>query len=279
MDERPAASWHELPPWVRRLSLTVAVVALGTIYLLMISGGVGTPPAEQAAGAAEPAGEVEALVARLEEALGGRDAWEGTRFLRFRFARVRTHHWDRYTGRHRLDAEDQAGRPIVVLHNVQTREGRAWVDGEQLTGEALEERLAAAHRAWVNDTYWLLMPYKLRDPGVRLELDGREEIDGVDYHRLRVSFGSDVGLTPGDVYWAFLHPETGLMDYWEYVLEGREPPPVRWAWRDWQQHGDILLAPRRVQAGGDRELPLDRLAVLDELPDAVFEGPAPPATD
>ena len=31
-----------------------------------------------------------------------------------------------------------------------------------------------AYAIWVNDTYWLLMPYKMKDPGVTLAYDGEE---------------------------------------------------------------------------------------------------------
>ena len=36
--------------------------------------------------------------------------------------------------------------------------------------EQLGEMLENGRRAWINDSYWLVMPYKLRDPGVTLEL-------------------------------------------------------------------------------------------------------------
>ena len=43
--------------------------------------------------------------------------------------------------------------------------------GKTLEGEA-EEVPGEAYGTWVNDTYWLLMPYKMKDPGVMLAHDG-----------------------------------------------------------------------------------------------------------
>ena len=44
-----------------------------------------------------------ALAARTVESMGGAEAWEATRYLRFNFFGARLHHWDRYSGHHRLE--------------------------------------------------------------------------------------------------------------------------------------------------------------------------------
>ncbi|HXO29659.1 MAG TPA: hypothetical protein VOA80_20070, partial [Thermoanaerobaculia bacterium] len=38
-------------------------------------------------------------------AMGGQAAWDGTHYLRFTFAGRRTHFWDKWTGRHRLEGK------------------------------------------------------------------------------------------------------------------------------------------------------------------------------
>ena len=162
-----------------------------------------------------------ALAEKVMASMGGEDAWQATRFVRFDFFGFRTHHWDRHTGGHRLEGKTRDGDAYVVLHNVNTRTGHAWLNGESLEGDALAEWLERAYGAWINDTYWLVMPYKLRDPGVHLAYDGQEEIDGVVFDKLLLTFDS-VGLTPGDRYWAYIHPETGLMERWAYHLQDWE---------------------------------------------------------
>lgn len=212
---------------------------------------------------------------RVMEALGGEEAWEATRYLSFGFAGARTHWWDRYTGRHRIEGRNREGQSYLVLHDVHDRgeEGRAWLDGEPAQGEAAAQLVKNAYAAWVNDTYWLLAPYKLRDPGVTLSYDGRETVDGVSYDKLHLSF-EGVGLTPGDQYWMYVHPETGRVDRWAYVLEGQQPPPTVWEWKGWERYGPgILLADQRVQPDGGRELPLDPISVPDELPEEAFTSP------
>jgi hypothetical protein len=217
------------------------------------------------------------LADRVIEALGGAEAWEATRFVVFEFAGARRHWWDRYTGRHRLEGTTEEGQPYVVLQDVhdEGEVGRAWVGGEPVVSDRADEMVRNAYAAWVNDTFWLISPFKLRDPGVRLELAGRETVDGVEYDKLHLSF-EDVGLTPGDQYWMFVHPETGRIERWAYVLESQEPPPTVWEWLDWERYGPgILLSSRRVRERDGRTLTLGPIAVPAELPDWVFGTPAP----
>ena len=69
-----------------------------------------------------------AVADRVMETLGGREAWQATRYLRFDFAVERegktlvrrAHTWDRRTGRYRVEATDEEGRPVVVLMNLHT---------------------------------------------------------------------------------------------------------------------------------------------------------------
>jgi len=218
------------------------------------------------------------VAARAMAALGGEKAWAATRFIRFTFAGRRTHVWDRWTGRHRLEGKTKEGEPYVVLENVATREGKAWVGGQPATGERAAELVENAYAAWINDTYWLVMPYKLRDPGVILRYDGEEVLDGTPYDRLALSF-EHVGLTPGDRYWAWINRSTGLMDRWAYVLEDQpaDADPTVWLWQGWQRYGKIELAPLRRRVGEERTLDLSPIEVSDAMPDAVFESPETPA--
>ena len=224
--------------------------------------------------AAQSTPSPESIADQVMKALGGKEAWDQTRFIRFTFAGRRTHNWDKWTGRHRLEGQTQDGKKYLVLDNINTHEGEAWLDGQKLEGAAAKEWLDRSYGAWVNDTYWLLMPYKLRDPGVNLEYAGSEQIDGKTYDKLHLTFGN-VGLTPKDQYWAYINRDTHLMDRWAYVLQDQAPgsEPTGWKWEGWQKYGKIMLAPTRSQVGGDRKLELGDIAVLDTLPDTVFTAP------
>jgi hypothetical protein len=279
------------PDSIRRLHS----VTLLFLILLLLLGTAFTETAiaeaavEEAAVAENSSPEGERSAALIADqaltALGGADAWDNTRFIRFEFFGFRLHHWDRYTGLHRMEGASREGVEYVVLHNVNDRGENAsgsqvWLDGKAVEGDSKKEWLNRAYRGWINDTYWLIMPYKLQDPGVHLVLDGEETLDGVVYDKLLLTFDG-VGVTPGDRYWAYINRQTGLMDRWAYHLEGWEAdrPATQWKWLDWKQFGRIVLSPRRVNLENGSEQELGRIAVYDTLPDSVFASKDPLGID
>jgi len=193
------------------------------------------------------------------------------------------HLWNCHTGDYRVEWKSREGEAMQVLFNINTREGRAWKDGEEVTvAEDLGPLLERAYGRFINDSYWLLMPWKLRDPGVNLEHLGEKEVDGKMYEVLHVSFG-EVGLTPGDQYWAFVNPETKMMERWAYFLqsfegeaslEGARP----FAWRTWETFGRMKLAREKVSLMPESSsmIHFPVLAALEEVDAKVFEDPAMP---
>ncbi len=225
-------------------------------------------------GSAQPTAQ--SVADSAQKALGGKEAWDNTHYLHFTFAGRRTHWWDKWTGRHRVEGDNKEGKHYVILENVNTKEGTAYLDGQKLEGDKAKEMLENGYGAWVNDTYWLLMPYKLQDPGVNLSYAGEETVDGKLYDKLALSFGK-VGLTPGDHYTAYFNRDTHLMDRWAFILESmpKEGPPSVWKWEGWQKYGNIMLARHRNHVGDDKKLELGDISVPAQLADAVFTSPAP----
>ena len=210
------------------------------------------------AAAASPAGaasdpKATAVAEHVMQALGGEAAWKATHYLRFDFAverngktlMRRAHTWDKWGGRYRVEAKDKDGQAVVVTMNLNTKQGAATVAGAPLSGEALRKALDEAYAWWVNDTYWLLMPYKMRDPGVMLAYAGEVKKDGAAWDKVLLTFDG-VGLTPKDKYWVYVNKATGLVDRWEFVLKGEKTPPVPFEWKGWKTYGRIQLADDRV---------------------------------
>jgi hypothetical protein len=221
------------------------------------------------------------LAASVMEALGGQAAWDNTRYLRFDFAveregrkLVRSHTWDKWQGRYRLESVTPEGKPAVVLMNLHDREGDAWVDGQQLAGEEEKKALERAFGAWTNDTYWLLMPYKLRDPGVLLAAAGEETSEVGTWDKLHLRF-ENVGLTPKDQYWVYVNRSTRLVDRWDFVLKGEDVPPTTFLWKGWKRVGNVMLASERENAKDGRMITFPVLEAPASLPDSVFESPTP----
>ena len=116
--------------------------------------------------------------------------------------------------------------------------GNALMDGKNIEGDSLSKLMKRAKSLWTNDTYWMLMPYKLRDPGVKLKYDGESAEGGVTYDKLALSF-ENVGETPGDHYWVYVNRANHRIEKWEFVLEGTQPPAEAWTWEGWEQHDGL----------------------------------------
>jgi hypothetical protein len=102
--------------------------------------------------------KADAIGRELIAALGGQPAWEKARQFQFDFVVERegkrvasfSHVWDRYTGDYRLTGTEKTGAPYVVYFNVNTRRGKALVNGKPAEGEALESLLTTAYQRFEN---------------------------------------------------------------------------------------------------------------------------------
>jgi hypothetical protein len=206
-------------------------------------------------------------------AIGGRAAWDGSRYFVWRFFGRRLHIWDRYTGRERIEWNDRkSGKPHLVLMNVQRRQGRVFVEGQEITDAT--ERAALLQRGyeiWINDSYWLIMPYKLKDSGVTLRYKGVAAMaDGRPADVLVLTF-SQVGVTPENKYDVYVGKQSGLVEQWAYYEKFADPTPQFLSpWKSWQRHGGIMLSADRGAEGQ-----LTDLAVPATVPDVVFTQPDP----
>ena len=218
--------------------------------------------------------EGRAIAESAMEAMGGQAAWDGTRHLSWKFFGRRQHYWDKWTGDIRIEApvgEDREGdrRPATLtLMNINTREGRTWSDGEEVTGEQLAEMLEGGWRAWVNDSYWMFMPYKLLDPGVNLVYMGEDLMeDDRAADILQLTFES-VGVTPDNKYLIYVARDTELVEQWtHYSSRDDAEPRFTGPWADWERFGDIMLATNHGRG-------IDwAIAVYDELPAALYTDP------
>jgi hypothetical protein len=211
------------------------------------------------------------LADRTMHAMGGRDAWDATRYLAWDFFGARRHVWDRHLGDVRIEGVDrESGEPFLVLMNLRTREGRAWLGGSPVAEADRAAWLERGYRMWVNDSYWLVMPYKLKDTGVTLTVGGsRPMSDGRPAEVVTVTFDG-VGVTPDNRYDVYIAADSALVEQWDFYASAEDAEPrFSSPWHDWRSYGGILLS-------GDRgERTLSDIAAPAELPAAVFHSPAP----
>ena len=175
------------------------------------------------------------------EAMGGRANWDAVQTIGWTIF-GRTHLWNKWTGQYRLDADT-----LTVLMNISTGAGRAWGKASEITEpEALAATLRDATSIWINDMYWLLMPYKLKDSGVTLHYAGEKTTEDGRVADMLVLTFKGVGDTPDNKYDVFVDRESGLVTQWCYYKLASDPTPrFTLPWTNWTSFGTIKLATGR----------------------------------
>ena len=177
--------------------------------------------------AAESDANAQQLAKEVWQASGG-EHWPNVKEIRFTFIVEQNgqqlakaeHHWNVAAGTDRVKWKD---KEVTV----------------NLAAPPADEDGKAAYARWVNDSYWLLAPLKVLDPGVQLTHEGSKELNGVPHQTLRLSF-QGVGLTPGDQYLLYIDPQTKLVRAWDYM-----PKPdtvMHGSWDNYQNFSGLQLS-------------------------------------
>jgi len=198
-------------------------------------------------------------------AMGGRKNWDNTHYLCWNFFGRRYLVWDKWTGDVRIESYPDS---IQYILNINTMKGRARVKGVEITDtDSLNNLLERGKRIWINDSYWLVMPYKLKDSGVTLKYL-REEMtqDGDLSDVLQLTF-EDVGVTPQNKYEVWVDKESSMVRQWAYyAYDTLQEPGFIVPWKDWQAKGQIMLSGNR----GDNKL--SDIMVLEKCPENTFSS-------
>ncbi|GAA4452390.1 hypothetical protein GCM10023189_15730 [Nibrella saemangeumensis] len=200
---------------------------------------------------------------QVMEAMGGRANWDKTRLISWTFFGNRRLVWDKWTGNVRVDnlKDDQ-----TILLNINTDKGRVFRNGKELTEpDSVTKYVKMGKGMWINDSYWLVMPFKLKDSGVTLKHlgDGKTQ-DGKDADLLQLTF-KGVGNTPDNKYHVWVDKNSRLVSQFAYFPKYTdEQPRFVNPWTNYEKHGSILLSGKR----GDREI--TDIRVFNGLPGEVF---------
>jgi len=197
------------------------------------------------------------------EAMGGREAWDNTRCIEWNFFGSRTLIWDKKSGKTRIDYHNEDQQAVI---NIQTKEGKIRKDGVMITNpDSLSKYLERAYHVWINDSYWLLMPFKLKDSGVTLKYIGEDTtLNGNTAYKLQLTF-EDVGVTPQNKYHVWIDKESNLVSQWAFFREfSMDEPNFINPWTDYNKYGEILLSGNR----GERQL--TDIAIHEKIPEGIF---------
>ncbi|MDW3196852.1 MAG: hypothetical protein R8G66_31035 [Cytophagales bacterium] len=206
-----------------------------------------------------------AIADEVMKAMGGRKNYDETRYLFWNFFGGRTLLWDKHTGDVRIEVPS---RDYKIILNEKSMEGKLWMSGEEITQpDSLTKYLDRGKRIWINDSYWLVMPFKLKDSGVTLSYVGKDTTQtGEQSEVVRLTFES-VGVTPQNAYNVWVSETDNLVKQWAYYANAADTAArFTLPWDNYQQMGNILLSDDR----GDRDL--SEVQVLTEVPEGIFEN-------
>lgn len=122
--------------------------------------------------------------------------------------------------------------------------------------------------AWINDSYWLVMPFKFKDSGVTLKYLGEDALpDGqrADVIQMRCK---NVGNTPDSKYKVWVDQPLHWVTQWAHFPGYTdEQPRFTLPWGNYRKYGSMLLS-------GERDL--TEIMVFTSLPGEVLSDFARP---
>ncbi|TGE27522.1 hypothetical protein [Hymenobacter metallicola] len=202
--------------------------------------------------------------------MGGYAAWQQTRLLGWDFLDNSYQLWDKQTGDFRWQKDT-----LVAVYNLTTKQGRAYSKGQDIsTTEKGQKLLNRMYPVWVNNSWWLLMPFKLKDSGVTLTYKGPGQLmDGTPAEVLNMTF-KNVGVTPDNKYEVYISPKTKLVEEWAYFPKATDAQPAfRRRWTEYKQYGPLKLAADRTDGKDGRRL--GHITASTTVPAGLLQNPAP----
>lgn len=181
------------------------------------------------------------------KAIGGRKNWDETKFLKWNFFGARRHIWNKSTGDLIIEGIKDT---FDIRMNLKTNTGTVNYKGVNLTAkDSLQKYLDKGKSMWINDSYWVFMPHKLKDSGVTLQYQGRDTTQkGRIADILSLTF-QNIGDTPENMYKVYVDDSTRLISQWDFYNSADDTiPRFTTPWNDYSLYDRILLSNSR---GGD----------------------------
>lgn len=151
----------------------------------------------------------------------------------------RGHHYIWYK---KVDSVDVKWEDEHVIFCTMTQEGRAYSNNVPLAGKALRQRIEKAWKLFANDSFWLVAPFKIKDPGTTRELVTTDL-----GHGLLVTYGSG-GVTPGDSYlWILDNNDRPVA--WQMWVSIIPIGGLELTWEGWEEHEGVWFATQHEAPG------------------------------
>lgn len=208
-----------------------------------------------------------ALADSVMMAIGGRDSWDKLRYIEWSFFGARDLLWDKWSGNVKIE-QPNSGMKYYV--NVNTDSGVVYKHGEKITNpDSIEFYVQRGKSIWINDSYWVAMPFKLKDSGVTLTYVKEDTTQaGALSDVVELNF-KEVGNTPNNKYQVYIDKSDNLIKQWNFYIDSTIPDDSAsaiWPWDNYHEHNGVLLSYDRSDNKGPRNL-----KTYNAIHDSVFQ--------
>jgi hypothetical protein len=182
--------------------------------------------------------EADALAEKILKAIK-HEAYKNTRYIDWSFGGRRFYKWDKEN--HVVEVKWNDAK--VILHPNDMEKSVAYLNDKEIPNN--ENLVKQAWDSFNNDSFWLVAPHKLFEPGIIRTV---EMIDGKKALRVKYTTG---GSTPGDSYVWILNEDYIPVRYKMYVPSMKmEGTPA--TWEDWfeTESGTMLPKNHTFPGGG-----------------------------
>jgi len=169
----------------------------------------------------------EYLAEKMLDALGY-DNWKNINAIQWSYPRGHDYIWDKQSKLVQVKWDDYR-----VILNTETRKGEVYLNEELKADD--DKALEKAYSYFANDSFWLIAPFKIKDPGTI-----RKVVDHESGDALLVEYTSG-GVTPGDKYLWILN-ENGVPVAWKFWVSLIPIGGIEYSWEGWQSFNGASIS-------------------------------------
>lgn len=210
---------------MRKILKIFASLVLGLIVLFIITGIV--------LNESKPEGtegeKAEVLTDKMLNSLNYQ-AYDSIRVLTWSFPRGHHFIWDKRKNVVNVKWED-----YEVNFSPETKAGTAYKNGIKIEGEEKSDLIQRAWSLFANDSFWMVAPFKVRDPGT-----SRYYIETADGPGILVTYSSG-GVTPGDSY-LWVLDEDFKPKYWKMWVRIIPVGGLKFSWEGWENKEGVWFS-------------------------------------
>jgi hypothetical protein len=183
----------------------------------------------------------------------GLEHWEGVKTLTFTFNVDRgSNHFERsFTWNPKTNDVEYRSESDTILYNRDAQ---------------LDSLALSADQKFINDSYWLLAPYKLVwDTGTTFsdQKNVLAPISKQELNKLTITYSDQGGYTPGDAYDLYYGNDFTIRE-WVFRQGNSEQPTMMTTWEDIEKVGRLKLATMHKDKTGNFKLYFTNISVEQE---------------